>query len=71
MNSSENSTMISSKNKKQKKTYIICGIAINNQQDQETQESTMSLCTSQTLIRFYSMNSSVNSSMISSINQKY
>ena len=71
MNSSENSTMISSKNKKQKKTYIISGITINNQQDQETQEATMSVCTSQTLIRFYSMNSSVNSSMISSINQKY
>ena len=71
MNSSENSTMISSKNKKQKKTYIISGITINNQQDQETQEATMSVCTSQTLIRFDSMNSSVNSSMISSINQKY
>ena len=31
----------------------------------------LSVCMSQTLIRFYSMNSSVNSTMISSINQKY
>ena len=39
--------------------------------DSRSHNVCMSVCMSQTLIRFYWMNSSVNSSMISSINQKY